>query len=74
MVGHVNNDNNNGGPGGNLPALKGVASMSSANYLRKSVSCQRIDEILKDSMDALPSRRTFSQSFAQNETGRFREA
>tara|TARA_B100000073_G_scaffold260476_1_gene220212 strand:+ start:4466 stop:5737 length:1272 start_codon:yes stop_codon:yes gene_type:complete len=52
MVGHVNNDNNNGGPGGNLPALKGVASMSSANYLRKSVSCQRIDEILKDSMDA----------------------
>ena len=47
MVGHVNNDNNNGGPGGNLPALKGVASMSSANYLRKSVSCQRIDEIFE---------------------------
>ena len=63
MVGHRliqgnNTINNNVGSGnggvmsGNNPAMKNVVSMSSANYLQKSVSCQRIDEMLRDSMDA----------------------
>ena len=63
MIGHRliqgnNTINNNVGSGnggvisGNNPAMKNVVSMSSANYLQKSVSCQRIDEMLRDSMDA----------------------
>jgi len=55
MAGHrinrVNDANHHDNVGGNV-AVRNVASMSSANYLQKSVSCQRIDEMLKDSMDA----------------------
>jgi len=50
-VNDANHHDNFGGNSGNV-AVRNVASMSSANYLQKSVSCQRIDEMLKDSMDA----------------------
>lgn len=50
-VNDANHHDNGGGNSGNV-AVRNVASMSSANYLQKSVSCQRIDEMLKDSMDA----------------------